>query len=103
MTQLRHDHQEFAKRNTAIIVVVPNGPRSIERYVTTHAIPYPILTDKGSRVADQYGIETRSFIGVKAMMPTVLLLEPSRKIIYTNYLDSYIKEPDNKEALAMLG
>ena len=103
MAQLRHDYDEFRALNTEVVVIVPNGPRMIERYVQTNAIPYPILSDQGSKVAREYAINLRNALVLTAMKPTVFLVDVSGKILYSNYLRSYIKEPDNREPLELLG
>jgi peroxiredoxin len=102
MAQLRHDYPKFSALKSEILVVVPNGPKMIERYVKNHATPYPILSDKGSRVAEQYAIGRIDAVVFTALMPSVFLIDQTGRIIYTNYLNSYIKEPDNHEPLAML-
>jgi peroxiredoxin len=102
MAQLRHDYPKFSALKSEILVVVPNGPKMIERYVNNHATPYPILSDKGSRVAEQYAIGRIDAVVFTALMPSVFLIDQTGRIIYTNYLNSYIKEPDNHEPLAML-
>ena len=74
MAQLRHDYEQFRALDTEVVVIVPNGSRMIERYVRANAIPYPILSDRGSVVAGQYGINLRNAVVITAMKPTVLLV-----------------------------
>lgn len=102
MAQLRHDYQKFRTLNTEVVVIVPNGSKMIERYVQGKHIPYPILSDKGSIVAGQYGIETKKAVLVTTLMPSVFLVDKDSRIRYSNYLKSYIKKPDNREPLAIL-
>jgi len=102
MAQLRHDYKQFQAMDTEVAVIVPNGPRTIARYVNGNAIPYPILTDQGSQVAREYAINLRNALVLTAMKPTVFLVDGSGKILYSNYLRSYIREPDNREPLEVL-
>ncbi|MBN1665769.1 MAG: redoxin domain-containing protein [Anaerolineales bacterium] len=102
MAQLRHDDAAFRALQTKILVIVPNGPKMIARYVQENANPYPILSDKGAKVAQQYQINTRRVIMIAAFTPSVFLVDQTGKIRYTNYATSYIKEPDNQEPLAVL-
>jgi peroxiredoxin len=102
MAQLRHDYSKFKALNAEILVAVPNGPRMIEKYIEQNASPYPILSDKGSKVAEQYGVETKHTIVFKLFTPTVFLIDKTGRICYTNYSTSYIREPDNNEPLAVL-
>lgn len=105
MVQLRHDYDKFTSLNSEVLVLVTNGPKLIERYVTANSIPYPILADKNGLAAAQYGITIRSTIlpGVRQLFkPSVFLVDRSGIIRYSNYLKSYIQEPDNAEPLAIL-
>jgi peroxiredoxin len=106
MAQLRQDYQKFKDLNCEVVVIVPNGPKSIARYVQAPtkvgaAIPYPILCDKGAKVAREYQIKTRQVL-ITTFTPTVLLVDRTGCIRYSNYQTSYIQEPDNREALAVL-
>jgi peroxiredoxin len=99
MTQLRHDYDKFSALNAEILVLVPNGPFMIKRYLKNNPMPYPILTDKGSQVAAQYFQVKRFFlIGT----PTVFLVNQQGKIAYAHYADSVIEEPDSQEPFAVL-
>ena len=99
MAQLRHDYQKFATLNTEIIVIVPNGPIMIKRYLNQHPTPYTILTDKGSQVARQYAqVKQFLFFG----KPAVFLVDQMGKIAYCHYADTIIEKPNNKELLAVM-
>lgn len=99
MAQLRHDYQKFTALDTEVLVVVPNGPKLIERHINKHETPYPILSDKGSKAAAQY-FQVKQFFS--AGTPTVLLIDKTGKIRYAHYATSLIEEPDNEEPLAVL-
>jgi len=79
--------------------MVPNGPRMIEKYVNENKPPYPILSDKGSKVAAQY-FQVKKFFLVGT--PTVFLVNKKGRVLYAHYATSIIEEPDNKESLAVL-
>ena len=99
MVQLHHDYNKFRDHNTEVVVMVPNGPKLIKRYKDEHAIPYLILSDKGSAVAAKYMQVKRFF---KIGTPTVLLVDQEGKIIYAHYASSVIEEPNNREPLKIL-
>ena len=99
MAQLRHDYKEFKALDTEVLVMVPNGPRMIEKYVNKNKPPYPILSDKGSKVAAQY-FQVKHFFLVGT--PTVFLVNKKGQVLYAHYASSIIEEPDNKEPLAVL-
>ena len=58
MAQLRHEYEQFRATNTEIIVIAPNKPASLAKYVNAHPTPFPILSDPGATTAERYGIET---------------------------------------------
>jgi len=99
MAQLRHDYKEFKALNTEVLVMVPNGPKMIKKHVNENNPPYPILSDKGSKVAAQY-FQVKHFFLVGT--PTVFLVNKKGQVLYAHYASSIIEEPDNKEPLAVL-
>ncbi len=102
MAQLRRDYPEFKAANTEVLVVLPNGPKLIARHVSRHAPPYPILSDKGAQVAEQYAIHPKQTMLLTTMTPTVFLIDTNAVIRYASYGTSFIKEPDNAEPLRVL-
>lgn len=104
MAQLRHDYGAFQALNAEVLVIVPNGPRTIARFLEDHPTPYPILSDKGAKVAGQYDINTKRvpLVNFTHFKPGVFLVDQTGTMIYANHLASYIKEPDNDEPLAVL-
>jgi peroxiredoxin len=85
MAQLRHDYDKFTALNAEILVMVPNGPFMIKRYLQHNPMPYPILTDKGSQVAAQYFQVKRFFV---IGTPTVFVVNQQGKIAYAHYANS---------------
>jgi len=99
MAQLRHDYEQFQKLNAEILVVVPNGPRMIERYVRQNHPPYAILSDKGSGVAGSY-LQVKQFFSLGT--PTVFVVDQAGRLRYAYYATSLLEEPDNQEPLSIL-
>lgn len=102
MAQLRQDYQKFKDLDSEVVVIVPNGPKMIERHINRHGTPYPILSDKGAKVTAQYGIDARQAVLLQVFTPTVFLVDTSGVIRYASYGTSYITEPDNGEPLVVL-
>jgi peroxiredoxin len=99
MAQLRRDYQKFTNLNAKILVMLPNGPKMIEKHALENQTPYTILTDKGSKVAAQYTQYKKYFtFGT----PTVFLVDQTGRIRYTHYATSLAEEPDSREPLAVL-
>ena len=99
MAQLCRDYDSFQALNTEVLVMVPNGPFMIGRFLAFTEMPYPILSDKGSKVAGEY-MQLKKFIAIGT--PTVFLLDRQGVIRYAHYATSVIEEPDNREPLRVL-
>ena len=100
MTQLRHDYPKFQALHAEVLVMVPNGPKMIEKYIRDHAVPYPILSDKGAVAAAQY-MQVKKFFVLGT--PSVFLVDKTGRIAYAHYASSLLAEPGNQEPLAVLG
>jgi len=99
MAQLRHDYEKFQDLNAEILVVVPNGPRMIERYVRKNHPPYVILSDKGSKVAGSY-LQVKQLFSLGT--PTLFIVDQAGRIRYAYYAASLLEEPDNQKPLSIL-
>jgi len=99
MAQLRRDYQKFRDLNAEILVMVPNGPKMIEKHVLENRTPYTILADKGCRVAAQY-MQLKKFFALGT--PTVFVVDRNGTIRYAHYATSLAEEPDSAEPLALL-
>jgi len=99
MAQLRHDSEKFNALNTEIMILVPNGPFMIKRYLNKHPSGFTILTDKRAKVAAQY-FQVKQFFAIGT--PTVFVVDQTGKIIYAYYAKSALEEPGNEGPLAAL-
>lgn len=85
--------------------MVPHGPRLIAPHVAVHSTPYPILSDKGARVAELYRIVTLGaglLPSLAVLKPAVFLVDQDCRIRYTHYARGYTEEPDSREPLSVL-
>jgi len=99
MAQLRHDYARFQTLQADVLVVVPNGSKSIAKYKAENHPPYAILSDKGSRVAAQY-VQIRG--PIPGFPPTLFVVDNSGIIRYAYQAASMIEEPSNEPALEIL-
>ena len=99
MAQLCHDYSKFQALNTEIVVMVPNGPFMINRYLKNNPTPYIILSDKGSKVAAKY-FQIKQFFAIGT--PSVFIVDQRGKIVYTHYAKSVKEVPVSDEPLAVL-
>ena len=102
---MRQDYGQFQALNSEVLVLVPHGPRLIAPHVAMHGTPYPILSDKGARVAEGYGILTLGaglLPSLAVLKPAVFLVDRECRIRYAHYAQGYTEEPENREPLSML-
>jgi peroxiredoxin len=99
MAQLRHDIEKFNALNTEIMILVPNGPFMIKRYLSKNPTNFTILTDKGANVAAKY-FQVKQFFAIGT--PTVFVLDQTGRIAYAYYAKSALEEPGNEGPLAAL-
>jgi peroxiredoxin/mono/diheme cytochrome c family protein len=74
-------HREFEAKGVAFFGIVSNeqdGLKEIAAYAKAHRVPFPILKDLGSEVADQFGAQRT---------PEVFVLDGERKIRYAGRID----------------
>ena len=43
MAQLRDVHREFVKREAEVLAIAPDSPETLERFWTSHEMPFPGL------------------------------------------------------------
>ena len=83
-----------------MLVLVPNGPKMIKKYLREHALPYLILTGKGAVVGARYlQLKKYFLLGTSS----VFLVEKTGRIAYAHYASSLLEEPGNQEPLVVLG
>lgn len=99
MAQLRLDYEKFKALNTEVLVMVPNGPKTIERFIQSGEIPYSILVDKGVKTGELY-FQAKHFF--KLGVPSIFLVNQAGRIAYVYYTRTLISEPDNRKPLAVL-
>jgi peroxiredoxin len=99
MAQLRQDYAKIQALKGEVMVMVPNGPKMIGRYLEKSGTPYPVLSDKGSKAAGQY-FQTKHFFALGT--PTVFVVDKQGIIRYAYYAKSLLEEPATEEPLAVL-
>lgn len=102
MAQLRHEYEQFRATNTEILVMAPNKPASLAKYVAAHPTPFPILSDPGARVAEQYGIETIHAPFLTFFIGSMFVVDRGGRIRFADYNVPLVARPDDNRALAVL-
>ncbi len=101
VAQLRHEYEQFRATNTEVLVMAPNKPASIARYLNAHPTPFPILSDPGARVAELYGIEAIRAPFLTVFIGAMFVVDRARCIRYADYNVPLVRRPDDNPALAV--
>ncbi len=102
MTQLRHEYEQFQATNTEVLVMAPNRPASIARYLNAHPTPFPILSDASARVAESYGIEAIHAPFMTVFIGAMFVVDQAGRIRYADYAVPLVSRPDDSKPLAAL-
>ncbi len=100
MAQLRRDYEAFAKRNVAVLIIGPDGPRAFKRFWEEQAMPFVGLSDVGSGVSQRYQQEVNLL--KLGRMPAVFVVDKEGKIRYVHYAKTMADIPTNDQILAAL-
>ena len=100
MAQLRHDYQEFVKRQTQVIVVGPEDANAFEAYWTKNDLPFIGLPDPKASVLKLYGQEINLF--KLGRMPAQVIMDKTGKVRFVHYGHSMSDIPENAEVFDLL-
>jgi peroxiredoxin Q/BCP len=100
MAQLRHDFPEFVKRQTAVVVVGPEGAAAFTRYWTKNSLPFIGLPDPEHTVLKQYGQEIKLF--KYGRMPAQVLVDKAGTARFIHYGHDMTDIPKTAENLEMI-
>ena len=100
MAQLRQDYDQFTGRDTAIVVVGPEGPGAFEKYWQQHELPFIGLPDPKHTVLKLYGQQVNLF--KLGRMPAQVLIDKAGIARYVHYGKSMSDIPPNPELLALI-
>lgn len=70
---LRDEHEHFAKLNTLVFGISPDGEKSHRKFIDKHSLPFPLLVDEDHAIAEAFGawgekkFMGRTFDGVHRM------------------------------------
>ena len=101
MAQLRHEYEQFRATNTEVLVMAPNRPASIARYLNAHPTPFPVLSDPGARVAELYGIEAIHAPFMTVFIGAMFVVDQAGRIRFADYNVPLVSRPDESRALAV--
>jgi len=97
MAQLRRDNEEFAKRDTQIIVVGPEKAEAFRDYWSRENLPFIGLPDSAHKVLKLYGQEVNLF--KLGRLPAQMLIDKKGRVRFVHYGHSMADVPQNREIL----
>jgi len=100
MAQLRQDHQQFEKRQTAVVVVGPEDAKAFARYWAENDLPFVGLPDPEHRVLKLYGQEIKLF--KYGRMPAQVLVDKAGVARFVHYGHDMSDIPSNQEILGLI-
>jgi thioredoxin-dependent peroxiredoxin len=75
----RDDYSEYGKSGVVILGVSPDAPRSHTKFKLKYELPFPLLSDDGHKVCDQYNVwGFKKFMGreYEGVLRTTFLIDP---------------------------
>jgi len=100
MAQLRHDYQEFIKRNTEIIAIGPEDAESFADWWHNQHMPFIGIADPKHVIAETYGQQVKLF--KLGRMPAQVIVDKQGRIRYQHYGNSMSDIPPDKDILSLL-
>lgn len=100
MAQLRHDYQEFVKRQVEVVVVSPDDAKAFAAYWQSHDLPFIGLPDPKASVLKLYGQEVNLF--KLGRMPAQVIVDKTGVARFVHYGHAMSDIPETAELLPLL-
>ena len=100
MTQLSHDYHEFVKRDSEIVAIGPEKPKTFWKYWFKEELPFVGLPDPEHTVLKLYGQRVSLF--KLGRMPAQIIVDKEGDIRFIHYGESMKDIPGNEELLKQL-
>jgi peroxiredoxin Q/BCP len=102
VAQLRHEYEQFRAANTEIVVIAPNKPASLAKYLNANPTDFPLLSDPGAHTAELYGIEAIHAPFLTVFIGAMFVVDQGGRIRFADYNVPLVSRPDDNKALAVL-
>lgn len=109
--EIASEYRELEARGVEVFVITPQPETKTRALANRFDVPMRFCVDKGNRVARKLGIEHREGVafGIEALgydaetvLPTVLITDPQRRLIFADLTDNYRVRPEPSTFLAAL-
>ncbi|GBD22254.1 Putative peroxiredoxin bcp [bacterium HR28] len=97
---MRRDYEQFRKVGAEVVVIAPDGPRSVRSYWERQQLPFPVISDPEHRLAARFGQEVK--LMKLGRMPAVIVIDAEGVIRAAWYGESMRDIPDTAAVLAAL-
>ena len=97
---MRQDHDEFVKRDAAVVVIGPDDVEAFKRYWQKEDLPFIGLPDPKHTVLKLYGQQVKIF--KFGRMPAQMLVDKAGVLRYVHYGHSMSDIPPNDELLDLI-
>jgi len=97
---MKEDFQEFAARNTTIVVVAPHTSEKVSEYWKKEKLPMIGVPDENGKLANLYGQEWKLLrLG---RMPALFVIDRKGNLAYAHFSKNMSDIPGNHEVLKVL-
>ena len=100
MAQLRQEFEQFAQRDTVIVVLGPENAASFKAYWEKNQLPFIGLPDEQKQVLNLYGQEVKLL--KLGRMPAQMLIDKQGILRFAHYGNSMQDIPDSTEIFEIL-
>ncbi len=94
------DYEKFQEAGAEVIVIAPDGPRSVSRHWEREQLPFPVIADPEHRLAALFGQEVKPL--KLGRMPAVIVVDAEGIVRAAWYGNSMRDIPQNEAVLAAL-
>ena len=97
---MRDDHAQFTEAGASVVAVAPESTAAVERYVSEHPVPYPILSDADHTVFDAYDVASRAMsLGQR---PALFVIDRHGVVRFDSVGTQQWQIPGNQQVLRLL-
>jgi len=100
MAQLRQEFEQFAKRDTVIVVLGPENASAFKNYWEKNQLPFIGLPDEQKQVLNLYGQEVKLL--KLGRMPAQMLIDKQGVLRFAHYGNSMQDIPESEEIFEIL-
>lgn len=103
LTEIKEHFQEFVKHKTALAAISVDSPGESAFFQERWGFPFPILSDRRLKLIDAFGLRhPKGHEGKDISRPAVVILSPSKRVVYKYVGKSPVDRPSIGDLLYTL-